>query len=253
VEIFYKDRWGTVCDDRWGSKDAAVVCRQLGFAGGSRTSCSSSGRGQKLGPFITPSCGTDAPIWMDEVDCGGDEASLGDCNMPGWGVHDCWHGEDAGACCNMNSVCPEHARWMDSTFPGQFTLNVFAIPNFLWEITASDSALLPNISHLQPTCRCEEGWYRSNQTCLPCPKFAISPLGSLSIEECKCVPEFCGNISNANQVCSPCPDFSEFEANSTSNVPGRAAEDYPVEGYSVRKDKITSRPGVFLRATGACA
>ena len=87
VEIFHNERWGTVCDDYWTPEDAAVVCRQLGYDGPAQAL-----RRAKFGE------GED-PIWMDNVQCEGDEARLAECPFRGWGVHNCRHREDAGVIC----------------------------------------------------------------------------------------------------------------------------------------------------------
>lgn len=79
-----------MCDDSWGIDDANVVCRQLGFF-----SASSAPHQAAYGQ------GSD-PIWLDDVDCQGGEASLLDCAHYGtWGVNNrCSHNEDASVVCN---------------------------------------------------------------------------------------------------------------------------------------------------------
>lgn len=32
VEICFDNRWGTVCDDLWTSRDGNIVCKELGFS-----------------------------------------------------------------------------------------------------------------------------------------------------------------------------------------------------------------------------
>ena len=78
--------WGTVCDDGWDLSDAAVVCRSLGYPDAKATSYE-FGFGSGF-------------IYLDEVDCFGNELSLAECKHDGWGQHDCTHYEDAGVICS---------------------------------------------------------------------------------------------------------------------------------------------------------
>uniref|UniRef100_A0A452SES3 SRCR domain-containing protein n=1 Tax=Ursus americanus TaxID=9643 RepID=A0A452SES3_URSAM len=83
VEVYFEGVWHTVCDDFWDKKEAEVVCRQLGCG----TAVSAPGEahyGQGSGPIL-----------MDDVQCSGTEAYLGQCSHAGWFTHNCGHGEDA--------------------------------------------------------------------------------------------------------------------------------------------------------------
>ena len=93
VEIHHDGAWGTVCDDRFTSEDAAVVCRQLGYAGGDAHRRAAFGEG----------AGT---IAMDDVQCTGSESRLANCPFTGWGLHNCRHAEDVGVSCGAAAGNP---------------------------------------------------------------------------------------------------------------------------------------------------
>ena len=89
MEVYYNGTWGTVCDDYWDKKDALVVCRQLGIQGDFPARAFGDAKFGK---------GT-GHIWLDDVNCAGDESSLFSCSHLGVGSHNCLHSEDAGVRC----------------------------------------------------------------------------------------------------------------------------------------------------------
>ncbi|XP_023560196.1 neurotrypsin isoform X2 [Octodon degus] len=102
VEVFINGQWGTICDDGWTDKNAAVICRQLGYKGPAKArTMAYFGEGK-------------GPIHMDNVECAGSERSVADCVKQDIGRHNCRHSEDAGVICDyfskkasetLSSVC----------------------------------------------------------------------------------------------------------------------------------------------------
>nr|XP_020471363.1 HHIP-like protein 1 [Monopterus albus] len=88
VEIYINGEWGTVCDDLWTPRNAAVVCRQLGFRNALKAAKNAEfGEGRNL------------RILLDDIQCEGTESSLLHCKHAGVGTHNCAHYEDAGVIC----------------------------------------------------------------------------------------------------------------------------------------------------------
>ncbi|XP_064515808.1 scavenger receptor cysteine-rich type 1 protein M130-like [Pseudopipra pipra] len=88
VEVKLRGHWGSVVDDNWDMEDAEVVCQQLG--------CGSAAGAYSSRDRFRPGTG---PINLALVDCDGDEATLWECWIRGWGPYSGPHDYDTAVIC----------------------------------------------------------------------------------------------------------------------------------------------------------
>ncbi|KAK3517341.1 hypothetical protein QTP70_003466, partial [Hemibagrus guttatus] len=88
LEVFHSGSWGTVCDDSWDIEDAQVVCRQLQCGVALST---------HIPAWFGPGTGS---IWMNEVECEGNETSLWICRFQLCEEGECGHHEYVGVVCS---------------------------------------------------------------------------------------------------------------------------------------------------------
>lgn len=78
-----------MCADSWNINDANVACRQLGYHHAARA-------------FNSPYLGVGLPwksVYIDNVQCYGNEVSLADCFSSPWGMNECGVYTDAAVNC----------------------------------------------------------------------------------------------------------------------------------------------------------
>lgn len=94
LEVYYNEKWGTICSDHFDERSADVACRQLGYLNAlDYACCAQFGFGH-------------GPIWMDDLRCNGSETSLHQCSARPFGCSDCDHFQDVGLICNpIKSSC----------------------------------------------------------------------------------------------------------------------------------------------------
>ncbi|XP_042072714.1 deleted in malignant brain tumors 1 protein, partial [Haplochromis burtoni] len=88
VEIYHNNNWVSVSDYNWDLNDAEVVCRQL--------NCGTALEAPRSAHFHAET----EKIWLDNVNCSGNESSLNECQHSEFGRHKCGYDRSAGVICS---------------------------------------------------------------------------------------------------------------------------------------------------------
>ncbi|XP_070543452.1 scavenger receptor cysteine-rich type 1 protein M160-like isoform X2 [Ptychodera flava] len=185
VEVFYNGIWGTVCNDGWDIDNAEVVCRQLSLGSAVSVAMDSRQYGEGSGPIL-----------MDDVECDGNERTLGQCQMHhlGIGHSDCSHEEDVGIRC---SGPDSSQQCVLDCGPGYY---------------AGENR---QCLHCAATCKycadtpdkcteCSEPNFLSGSTCIPrCPDGFYGDLIDRKCRPCDTKCSSCFN-ANRNDICKSC-------------------------------------------------
>ncbi|XP_048012194.1 antigen WC1.1-like [Megalobrama amblycephala] len=111
LEVYHNAVWGSVCDDLWDISDAQVVCRQLGCGAALRADGNST---------FGPGKGV---VWLNKVECRGNEIHLWDCPLSLKNHTDCSNKEHAGLTCADLSVSTTPATTTSSSPPVSQTVS----------------------------------------------------------------------------------------------------------------------------------
>ena len=89
VQVCMNNAWGSVCNGVFGTNDAEVVCRQLGFP----TTGAVAFRDTSMFGIVS------GPVFLDQLACGESETNIKDCRQNEPGLSECDATEIAGVQC----------------------------------------------------------------------------------------------------------------------------------------------------------